>query len=309
MCEKNRFQYSSLQACFSPIIVLITDASSLLHPIEFRRSQTFYISSNITLECNGSLATMIEWTICKCDSNCSVRISIDKTLVTTLSEIVIPAKTLEYGVYQLKLTVAMSISPKLTASADAYVRIIPSGITANLVQFGTSMITQSHQQDLVLDPGSYSNDLDHTIFNISVRFDSSSFQLTFSLARIGNMNTTVEYMVSLISRIFKECYYPSIAHELIRTIHHVFLINQVKPFCLTSHNKGYAHAGNETPWQYGGTIASPKSRVTILGGSLRSNRTYQFMVLMESFQNSSLRATGYSLVAVNDGHPPLLVIQ
>jgi hypothetical protein len=118
---------------------------------------------------------MIEWAIYKCDSNCSVRIDIDKSLVNTLSEIFIPARTLAYGIYHLKLTVSMRISPKLTASADAYVRIIPSGITASLVQYGTAMITQSHQQDLILDPGSYSNDLDQTLFNTSVCLHSFGF--------------------------------------------------------------------------------------------------------------------------------------
>ena len=74
---------------------------------------------------NDSLVTIIEWAIYTCDSNCSVRVDIDKSLVTTSSEILIPAKTLAYGTYQLKLTVAMRVSPKLIASAEAYVRIIP----------------------------------------------------------------------------------------------------------------------------------------------------------------------------------------
>lgn len=298
-----------MQACFSPIVILIPDTSSLTYPIKIRRSEAFYISSNITLQCNDSLVTIIEWTIYECDSNCSVRIDIEKSLVTTLSEISIPTKTLAYGIYQLKLTVAMRSSPKLTASAGAYVRIIPSGITANLVQYGTSMITHSHQHDLVLDPGSYSNDLDQTIFNIGVCLDLSRFCFSFSFPRIGNMNTIVEYMVSPISRIFKGYYYLSTAKESILTIQHAYRIVQVTFLCLIFQEKRYSHTGNDTPWQYGGMVASPKSRLTILAGSLRSNRTYQLMVLMESRLNSSIRATAYSLVSVKDGHPPTIVIQ
>jgi hypothetical protein len=92
-------------------------------------------------------------------------------VITTLSELYIPARTLAYGTYQVTLTVIMVATPHLSSSASAYVKIIPSGITANLVQFGTSMITRGHQQDLLLDPGTFSVDPDATIFNTSVNFN------------------------------------------------------------------------------------------------------------------------------------------
>ena len=58
--------------------------------------------------------------------------------------------------------------PSLTTSSSVYVHITPSGITANLVQLGTSMITSWHEQDLKLYPGTYSVDPDEDIFNASV---------------------------------------------------------------------------------------------------------------------------------------------
>ncbi len=64
----------------------------------------------------------------------------------------------------------MVATPQLSASASAYLRITPSGITANLVQYGTSMITRGYQQDLLLDPGTFSVDPDTTTFNASVSF-------------------------------------------------------------------------------------------------------------------------------------------
>jgi hypothetical protein len=88
--------------------------------------------------------------------------------VTTSSELYLPARTLPYGIYEIKLTATMSVSPSLTSSASAYVTITPSGITANLVQFGTSLITSGHQQDLILDPGTFSVDNDGNVFNASV---------------------------------------------------------------------------------------------------------------------------------------------
>jgi hypothetical protein len=62
---------------------------------------------------------------------------------------------------------------------------------------------------------------------------------------------------------------------------------------------------NLTAWKYSNSI---KSSVTILGGSLQSNRTYQFMVYMESRRNSSAQATGYVLVKVEDTRSQMIAI-
>jgi hypothetical protein len=66
--------------------------------------------------------------------------------------------------------------------------------------------------------------------------------------------------------------------------------------------------GNGTAWQYGGTNGSLKSSLTILANSLKSNETYQFMVIMSNRQNSTLQATGYVLVQVIDSQSQLIVI-
>ena len=47
-------------------------------------------------------------------------------------------------------------------------QITPSSIAANLIQFGTSMITHGYKQDLLLDPGTFSVDPDTNVFNASV---------------------------------------------------------------------------------------------------------------------------------------------
>ncbi len=66
--------------------------------------------------------------------------------------------------------------------------------------------------------------------------------------------------------------------------------------------------GNGTAWQYDGVNSSIKSSLTILANSLKSNQTYQFMVYMENRINSSLQATGYLLVQVEDAQPQLIII-
>jgi hypothetical protein len=62
----------------------------------------------------------------------------------------------------------MIVSSNLTSSLSLYVTITPSGIIVNLIQLGTSMITLGYQQNLTLNPGLYSIDLDGYIFNASV---------------------------------------------------------------------------------------------------------------------------------------------
>jgi hypothetical protein len=166
--------------CRPPVIILIPSTSSLSSPLQFRRSQDFYISSYLQLNCNSSLSTATQWTINNCTSTCSFPVQTGQTIITTSSELFIPARTLAYGAYQLTLTVTMIAALHLTSSVSAYVKITPSGITANLVPFGTSMITRGYQQDLILDPGTYSVDPDVTSFNASVSFDrTTSFHLLF----------------------------------------------------------------------------------------------------------------------------------
>jgi hypothetical protein len=150
------------------VITLIPGSSSLSSPLQFRRNQDFYISSYIQLNCNNSLAITTQWTIYNLLSTGLFPIQLDQSVMTTFSELYIPTRTLAYGIYQLKLTVTMSASSSLTSSSSAYVQITQSGITANLLQLGTSMITRGFQQDFILDPGSYSVDRDGYTFNATV---------------------------------------------------------------------------------------------------------------------------------------------
>jgi hypothetical protein len=151
------------------VIILIPGTSTVSFPIQFQRNQDFYISSNIQFNCNASFSIITEWTINNCTSGtCLSRIQIDQTVSTTFSELYIPARTLPYGIYELKLTVTMITSSNLISSSSAYVRITSSGTEANLIQYGTSMITQGHGQDLLLDPGTFSVDSDGYSFNASV---------------------------------------------------------------------------------------------------------------------------------------------
>ncbi|CAF1451946.1 unnamed protein product [Rotaria sordida] len=79
--------------------------------------------------------------IYNCTINCSVETQINEKLLTASNELYIPARTLYYEIYQLKLTVTIVRLSRLDNSSYAYVKIIRSNITATLVKLGTSLIT------------------------------------------------------------------------------------------------------------------------------------------------------------------------
>ncbi|CAF3709000.1 unnamed protein product [Rotaria socialis] len=160
-----RSSLSNYTCCSPPSVRLAMAPNSLELPIKARRNDEFYISAYIELFCMNSIEAVSQWAITNCTTNCSSSISLNRPIITTLSEIHIPAKKLEYGIYEVKLTVSSVNIPIVTASAVGYIEIIPTGIMANLVSNGTSMITHDPQQYLTLDPGRFSEDPDEKEFN------------------------------------------------------------------------------------------------------------------------------------------------
>ncbi|CAF0845277.1 unnamed protein product [Adineta steineri] len=231
----------------------------------------------IQFNCDGSLSTTRKWTIKNCTSNsCSFEIVLNENVMTTYSELYIPSRTLAYGVYQLTLTVTMIDSPNLKSSSSVYVRITATGITANLVQLGTSMITRGDQQDLLLDPGTFSVDPDEDTF------DATKWKYTY------------------YCRIYDLYNFPNLQGILLSIGDST--MDPYNPSCL-SHR-----SGNGTKLIFGNLTLSPNSSLTVLSGSLQSNQIYQFMVYMENRKNSSIQATGYVLVTIEVTHPQLIAV-
>ncbi|CAF4140166.1 unnamed protein product, partial [Adineta steineri] len=259
--------------CYYPRVTLIPGSSTLSSPIQFQRSQDFTIVSLIEFICNQKLSMITKWIIKNCTTIiCSNSIQLNPIINTKFSELYIPSKTLPYGTYQLELTVTMSSSLHYSTSSFVYVQIVSSNIIANLVQFGTSMITNGYKQDLLLDPGNYSVDPSESIFNAS--------------------NWKYKYYC----RIYGLYMFPSFQGSLIPIGDTT--IDPLNPSCFIN------RTDNQTPWKFN----SINSSITIVSASLQSNRTYQFMVYMEHQQNTSLQAIGYVLVTVEDTYPHMILI-
>ncbi|CAF1470524.1 unnamed protein product [Adineta ricciae] len=265
------------QSCFSPIITLIPSTSSRSSPLQYRRMNDFYIGSYIQLSCNSSLSTTIQWTIHNCSSaQCSSPIEVHPMIATTYTELYIPARTLPFGVFQLKLTVTMAASANLSASSSAYVEIISSGIVPNLVPYGMSMIMHGQQQNLELNPGKFSVDRDGDVFNAS------------------------DWSYVYYCRIYDLYGFPYISGRLLS-------IDEAR---MSAHDSSCLpkQTGNDTALTYGGRNISTNSSLIIPGELLTLNQIYQFMVHMQNHRNSSIEATGYLLVRIEDTHPQLIVI-
>ncbi|CAM4846598.1 unnamed protein product, partial [Rotaria magnacalcarata] len=161
-CRSSSLNYT---CCSPPSVRLAMELNSLLHPTKVRRNGEFYISAYIELFCIKSIEAVSQWTIINCTTSCSSAMSLNHPIITTFSEIYIPAKKLEYGIYEVKLTVSSVNIPMVTASVVGNIEIIPTGLMANLISNGTSMITHDSQQNLTLDPGRFSEDPDENEFN------------------------------------------------------------------------------------------------------------------------------------------------
>ena len=140
----------------------------MITPIEFYRSMDGYIGSFLDLNCTAGKNITKRWSVKVCDINCSRNVDLGSSIVTTSSELYLPALSVAIGTYEFTYTVIIGSSPSVVISASVFISIKKSAVVANLVPGGTSMITQASYQDLTLDPGSYSVDVDFTTFNRSV---------------------------------------------------------------------------------------------------------------------------------------------
>ena len=135
--------------------------------------------STVIHRCIDFLSINVEWTVYNCtNTTCSPYPIILTTKINTRStEFFAPPKTLPLGFFRLQYTVQLTHHPHLISTIDTYLHIRRTGITVNLLPFGTSTMTRGTQQDIVFNPGQYSLDPDEDTFDSSV----CSHFLTFSI--------------------------------------------------------------------------------------------------------------------------------
>ncbi|CAM4787932.1 unnamed protein product [Rotaria magnacalcarata] len=260
--------------CLPPTIRLVPNASSIA-PMRFVRSDDFYILSNILLRCGMSVAITTQWTLHSCNTTCSSPIQIDELIHVKFSDLFIPARTLPYGVYQLKLTAIMKAATNITSTASTYVMVIPSVIQANLIQMGTSLVTRSYQKNFTLDPGTFSTNPDE------VRLDASDWNYTY-YCTTASLFSSSQLMTPLLPIDDPN-----------------YMIQNTSCFKNNS--------GNQIEWEYNSNVYW-KSTLNIFARALKPNKTYQFIVNMTTKFNRIQQGVGYLLVHVEDNESPLISI-
>ncbi|CAF1262786.1 unnamed protein product, partial [Adineta ricciae] len=256
--------------CFSSMISFLPNNTSLLTPAQYRRSDNILINHIINNNCTPLHSYFKQWIVTNCTSSCEFQVNINYLLNITTNQILIPARTLPYGVYRLKLVLTMiNSTATIIASSSVYIAIIPATIIVNLVQYGTSVITSSYENDLILDPGKYSINPDSDIF------DATNWNYTYYCQTDDTDNMIIDG--ALIS--FEEPNHPCFLNK----------------------------SNNSRGWSYS-SLDVPQSAVIIFAGSLLSNRTYRFLVNMVHHENSHVQANGYVSVNVENVKLPMIAV-
>lgn len=164
LCVRKRSfdHFLSSDRC-SPIIKLFPQP-----PFQLRRNEDFYVTSHIHFNCTENSSTSTTWIVSSCPSTCSEEAQLNQSIETANNDLFIPAQTLNYGRYELKLTVTPIALPALTTTSLVHIEIFPTGIITNLLPFVMSKITHHYRQDLILNPGKYSIDLNAITFDSTV---------------------------------------------------------------------------------------------------------------------------------------------
>lgn len=145
----------SLLDCSITIVELVPLALSSAIPWKFRKNKNLHISSEVELVCDSSASISTKWTILHYPN---------ESLLTSQTNLFIPAHTLSYGLYKIELTAMILNFPSIFSSSSVYVEITPSTIDINLLALDTSMIRHDYREDLHLDPGQFSFDMTAEIY-------------------------------------------------------------------------------------------------------------------------------------------------
>ena len=181
----------------------------------------------------------LQWNIYECTPLCSGAIILDASIDVTTSHLVLPERTLAVGIYQIALTASTTTKPTAMVSASVFVKINPSDIKVNLLQFGTSMVTHSFNQNLTLDPGTYTIDPDTYSFNASVcNMIVNESMIRHSSSRTGIIAITVVSTVYMIFQTMAVRATRLMIPALIQTIHRVCRMWQVNVYTLSILSNG-----------------------------------------------------------------------
>ena len=161
--------------CIYPIISAEI-ATSKVTPTKYKRSKKIDIKTTNVIDCYDVSQTHYEWHIYK------LRGDERRDLKTDKSDLHIPARRLEYGLYELIFRIDMKVEPGVFTEEKFYIKIIPSELVA-IIDGGTER-TVGNVAPLVLN-AEKSNDPDSNPPN------NSYYNFAWFCKREGDANYTL----------------------------------------------------------------------------------------------------------------------
>lgn len=150
--------------CNFPSVEIRDLGRSYFKPTRFYRSESIKTHSDALIVCYASREAQFEWEINEVDSLNNRRrvseLSINST--TNRSILVLPERSLPYGIYLLQVNVSMVGLPLVYTARTAYAEIIPSPLQCFV--YGGNGWSQSMYRDIILD-GGFSYDPDEQTSN------------------------------------------------------------------------------------------------------------------------------------------------
>ena len=162
--------------CAPPEVRIPLNSTNGLAPRSHKMSDSVTVKSLANIDCSNVLSTKKKWKIEKVvinPSNYQEDVTEIQTSLESLtnSELIIPARTLGYGVYKLTISVRIwdedDSDPMLTRllpferSAYTYIEILPSDLLVKMSEGGADLITKGRDDgEIILEPYRYSYDPD-----------------------------------------------------------------------------------------------------------------------------------------------------
>ena len=129
----------------------------------------FSLSTLTIFSCNLSYSQTNTWTLSRIDLPQVISLTDNPT--STTPELVMPANSLEYGLYQFTFQVDIQTSSNaLSNSIYTFIQIIPTGLAVFALQNGISSLLIGSKQAFVLNPAAYSVDLDNLVSPSSLQY-------------------------------------------------------------------------------------------------------------------------------------------
>jgi len=152
-------KFSLFLDCPMPTIEIYPSSSYL----KFTRNQNVYISLATTYNCTVSIIPRSIWKIFKSSNQTESTPSFE----TSENDLFIPARTLSFGIYKVELTATTPVDPA-KASFVTYIEICQSNIFIHFFPFQATTITHHYTEDLILNPGEYSFQINEISFHKEV---------------------------------------------------------------------------------------------------------------------------------------------